>query len=255
MKVIFKDNMLLKNIIDLFKDDIVDANLRCTPDGIYLQAMDSSHISMASFILTHDVFTLFECNENIELGINLLNLVKVLKVVSKDDLLGIETYQDCSDTMSVQIKNATTNKEYVFTLKLMNIDVEELQIPPIPDGWHVTLNTDEFLKNVSIMTDFSNTIGIECTAEKVIFRVNGDLTNAIISNDAKCEWVGDLENQKNVTFNVMSRLIKQYGSGKKVSPSIHLILAPDHPIIIRYIISETSDVNMFISPKIIDEDE
>lgn len=248
MKVIFKDNKLLKNIIELFKDAVGSANFKFTPNGITMQAMDSSHISMASFTLSTDVFALYECHHTVDLGIDLANLFKVLKVVTnKDDVIGLETIQQ--DRLSVQIKNSKTEKEYVFDLKLIDIDVEELEIPPTPDGWQVSIDASEFLKNVTIMTDFCDTIEIGCSDGKMYFMAKGDMADAMASTGADCKWVGDDATKSNVVLKFSSMLIKQYGSGKQITDKVNFVVAPEHPILIQYKITDNSYVEMFIAPK------
>lgn len=251
MKVVFKDNLLLKNVLEIFKDAVVDANLNCRHDGLYLQAMDSSHISMASFKLSTDVFQYYECNESINLGLNLETICKVLKVITKGDVLGIESGLNL-DKISVQIKNDDTKKEYIFDLKLMDIDGEELDVPPIPDGWRITIDSDEYLKNMTTMMDFGDSVEIGCSDDKMYFKVSGDTADVMISNTTSCTWHGDMSLKQNIISKFTSRLMKQYGSGKKIAKQIHFVLANDQPLLIRYNITENSVVDMFIAPKIDD---
>lgn len=48
-------------MIELFKDAVQSAIIKCRPDGISMQAMDSSHISMIFFDFKSDMFKLYEC--------------------------------------------------------------------------------------------------------------------------------------------------------------------------------------------------
>lgn len=253
MKLVFKDNTLLKNIIELFKDAVQNANIKCCIDGIYLQAMDSSHVSMASFKLSCDVFTLYECNEDVILGLDLEVLYKILKVITKDDIL--EFHTDREDLLTIRINNKSTDKEFEFDMKLMVIDAEELEVPPHPDGWRVVIDSGEFFKNMSIMADFGDSVTIGSTDGKMYFKVDGDSANATIGDKTESTWDGDALSKTNVMLKFSTRLVKQYGSGRKITSTIKFILAPEHPIIIQYEISENSYISMFIAPKISDMEE
>ena len=252
MKIVFKDNLLLKNILELFKDAVMDATIKCRNDGIFLQSMDSSHISMASFKLGPDVFDIFEYNNDIDLGLNLETLHKILKVVTKGDELGLESNDNNTDQVTITIKNADTKKEYMFDMKLMDIESEELEVPPLIIGWRVSIDSSEFLKNVSVLMDFGDSIEIGCTDGKMYFKMEGDIANAMICNETTCEWVGNQTLKKDVISKFTGRLLKMYGSGKKITKNIQFVIAPDQPITIRYNITENSCINMFIAPKVID---
>jgi proliferating cell nuclear antigen PCNA len=206
---------------------------------------------MASFVFKTDIFKEYQCQNHVDLGIDLESLFKVLKVVTKDDLLGFEILKD--NLLSVQIKNPNTGKEWCFDLKLMEIDSEELTIPPLPDGWRVVVDSDEFLNNVKTMGEFGDDVEIGCTDGKMYFRVCGEMANAMVSNNTNCTWQGDESNKENVILKFTSRLIKQYGSGKKITKEIYFTLAPDHPIMIRYNITDNSTIDMFVAPKLGDD--
>lgn len=251
MKAVFKDNLLLKNTLELFKDAVQCANFKCRHDGIYMQAMDSAHISMTSFIFKTDVFTFFQCDTPIDIGIDMASLYKALKVVTKDDILGLEVMKN--DVLSIQIKNPKTEKEWCFDMKLMDIDTEELDVPPLPDGWRVTIDASEFLTNVTTMSDFGDDIEVGCSDGKMFFRVCGDMANAMVGNNTQSHWQGNNDEKQNVLLKFTTKLLKQYGSGKKIAKDINFILAPNHPIMLRYNITENSVIDMFIAPKMSDD--
>jgi proliferating cell nuclear antigen len=261
MKAVFKDNSILKNVVDLIKDVVTSANFKCTPEGIFMQAMDSSHVSMASFSFYSDMFSFYECNETIDLGVDLNNLFKILKVIVKDDYLGFETLKE--DQLSVQIKNPKTEKEWYFDLKLMDIESEEMEIPDTPTGWQVVFSSDEFAKNISTMAQFGDSINVGTTDGKLLLMADGEMSNATLSNNANCEWVENKEmtemtgehiDKHDVKLKITSRLLSKYGAGKNLSKEVIIHVSPDCPIMIKYPLTEQSQVFFFIAPKMDDDD-
>ena len=250
MKVIFNDNSVLKKVLELFKDVVTSANFKCRPDGIFMQAMDTSHISMASFNFALDMFSKYECPQAIDIGIDFTHMTTILKVIEKDDLLGMELLN--GDKLSLQVKNPKTKKEWCFDLKLMDIESEELEIPPSPSGWYVNMDSTEFSKNIGTIANFSDVIHIGCTDGKLLFKADGDMANAMLSTETDCKWVGEESEKQNVILNFTSKLLSKYSSGKTLSKNIEIVLAPDHPIMIRYLLTSNSFVQFFIAPKIED---
>ncbi len=65
---------LLKKIVEAMKDLVTDANLECNEDGIKLQAMDSSHVSLISLSLAKEGFAEYRCDRSLFLGLNLVSV-------------------------------------------------------------------------------------------------------------------------------------------------------------------------------------
>jgi proliferating cell nuclear antigen PCNA len=70
---------LLKKLVDAVKELCSDVNWDINAQGISMQAMDSSHVCLVTFELHSDGFAHFRCDRNLTLGINLVNLAKILK--------------------------------------------------------------------------------------------------------------------------------------------------------------------------------
>ena len=101
-----------KRIVEAIKDLVNDVNLdvgpagkllnNCTQDtkveclsnlyeqllilvGISLQAVDTSHVALVSLNLSMEGFESYRCDTNVILGVNIINLSKVMKLANADD--------------------------------------------------------------------------------------------------------------------------------------------------------------------------
>lgn len=79
--------VLLKKLLEAVKDLVTDANFDCSATGFSLQAMDSSHVSLVNMQLRADGFDHFRCDRNLSMGINLVNMAKMLKCAGNDDVV------------------------------------------------------------------------------------------------------------------------------------------------------------------------
>ena len=64
-----------RKLIDSVKDLIQEGTLDCSENGISLQAMDTSHVSLVSFLLRSEGFETYRCDRNVNLGLNIARLV------------------------------------------------------------------------------------------------------------------------------------------------------------------------------------
>jgi proliferating cell nuclear antigen len=81
----------LKKIVEAIKDLVTDVNLDVCPQGISLQAMDTSHVALVSLNLSMEGFEQYRCDTNVVLGINIINLSKVMKLADPSDSITLQT--------------------------------------------------------------------------------------------------------------------------------------------------------------------
>ena len=62
--------LVLKKIIDAIKDLVTDVNIDATPQGISLQAMDSSHVALVSLTLGMNGFESYRADRAMTLGVS-----------------------------------------------------------------------------------------------------------------------------------------------------------------------------------------
>lgn len=85
---------LLKKVIEAIKDLLGDCTWDCTNQGMSLQSMDSSHVALVNVVLKEEGFEFFKCERNLNMGISLASMAKVLKCAGADDSVTIRTDGD-----------------------------------------------------------------------------------------------------------------------------------------------------------------
>merc|ERR1712200_399830 len=68
----FPQAALLKKVLDALTGLIDDATFDCDDEGLCLQAMDSSHVSLVTVKIPRETFEEFRCDRNLSLGLNLV---------------------------------------------------------------------------------------------------------------------------------------------------------------------------------------
>ncbi|MCP4990404.1 MAG: proliferating cell nuclear antigen (pcna) [Colwellia sp.] len=95
---------IFKKLIRAVGDLIENVNFDCCDEGIRLQAMDSSHVSLVNVFLSTESFSYFKCETNHTLGINLDSLNKVLKCSKPRDSITLR-HKNESDTLQIILSN------------------------------------------------------------------------------------------------------------------------------------------------------
>ena len=65
------DGSIFKKVVESIKDLVTDVNMDVTPQGLSVQAMDSSHVALVSLNMPADGFSEYRCDITMRLGINI----------------------------------------------------------------------------------------------------------------------------------------------------------------------------------------
>merc|ERR1711937_51295 len=138
---------LLKKLVEAVKDLVTEANFDCDAQGISLQAMDSSHVSLVAMQLKADGFEHYRCDRSMSIGMNLASLSKILKCANNDDVITIKA-EDEAEVVTFMFESPNQEKISDFELKLMVIDSEHLGIPETEYSAEVTMPSGGFLQDL-----------------------------------------------------------------------------------------------------------
>ena len=79
--------------------------------------MDSSHVSLVSMLLRTDGFESLRCDKNINLGINMASMAKILKCAANDDVISLETRED-TDALTLKFESPSKWVQYQIPRQL-----------------------------------------------------------------------------------------------------------------------------------------
>jgi len=117
--------------------------------------MDSSHVSLCALTMRAEGFDHYRCDKPKSLGINTLNLSKILKCAANEDVITLKA-EEGVDSLSLLFESQNQEKISEFDLKLMDIDAESLGIPETSYKCNVRLPSHEFqriIRDLGVLGD------------------------------------------------------------------------------------------------------
>merc|ERR1711935_1009750 len=232
---------LLKKLIEAVKDLVTEANFDCTSEGIQVQAMDSSHVSLVGILLKADGFEHYRCNKSVSLGMNLASLSKILKCANNDDIITLKA-EDDAEVVTFMFESPNQEKISDFEMKLMVIDSEHLGIPETDYCAEVTMPGGEFQKICRDLTTFGDTATIAATKEGVKFSVSGDIGtgNVTVRQNAAADKEQQtlIELQEPVSLTFALRYLNFFTKATPMSDQVTLSLSKEVPLAVEYAVGE-----------------
>lgn len=250
---------ILKKLVDSMKDLVTDANFDCSSEGISLQAMDTSHVSLVALQLRGDGFEHFRCDRSKTLGINTAQLTKILKCAGSNDAITLKA-DDSGDSLTCMFESPDKDRISDFELKMIDIDSEHLGIPDTDYTCTVKMPSAEFRRIVTEIGVMGDTVAISCTKDAVKFSVSGDMGRGNITCrkntavDKKKEAV-TIHTEEDISLNFALRYLQQFAKATPLSDYVTLSMSPDVPLVVEFKIENKGYIRYYLAPKIEEDDE
>ena len=249
MKAVFKNARLVKQIVDGVKELLGDVNIQCTSEGLCIEGMDASHVSLCSIHLDRTGMLDYSCPIPHEIGVNLNNFSKILSAAAPTDRLELES---TDDVLKIRIQNTVRVSE--FALSLMVIDEERVGIPPDWDGHRrVRMPSMEFQRVIRDLSVVGDSCRIEIRDSAIAFTTDGTMGHAHIglqaSDTVEFETTDDADE---IDLEFPIRYLHAFTKCGQTSKDILISAANDHPLRITYQDTNWGRVVFFLAPKITD---
>jgi proliferating cell nuclear antigen len=145
-------------------------NIHFETDRLYMQAMDSSQVSIFEIIIPKEWFDSYKIDSDYTttIGVRTTILFTVLSIRATNQHLKVQFRKENSDKLFVHY---TGEEGGIFDrfieMPLMEIDSELLCIPEMEYTVDVSLSSKEFATIIHQMKEFGETIEFHCTEESV----------------------------------------------------------------------------------------
>jgi len=250
---------ILKKTMDALKDLIKEAVWDVSGQGLSLQSMDSSHVSLVQVTLRTEGFETFRCDKNLALGVNMDTMGKLMKCAANDDAITLKS-EDNGDLLGLVFESKSGDKSSEFEMKLMDLDIEQLGIPEQDYSCTIKMPSTEFARICKDLSNIGESVQITVTKAGVTFSAKGDIGSAKINltqganvDKEEDSVIIDMQEAVNLTFAL--RYLNFFTKATPLSSQVILSLSPEVPLVVEYDIEDIGHVKYFLAPKIEDEDE
>ncbi|OAF69329.1 hypothetical protein A3Q56_02942 [Intoshia linei] len=265
------DGSIWKKLIDSIKDLLTEGMLECGENGISLQAMDSSHVSLVSFNMSSNGFDTYRCDREMCMGVTIASMAKILKCASNDDKIKLQREEN-SNILKFTFENASTRLYIIisiflalervshYELKLIDLDTDRLAVPETDYNSSIKLPSNEFTRVIRDMASLGESVIIECSKGEVRFSSSGDigkgqtiLRSTASTDEPESAILINVSESLSMSFNL--KYMTMFTKGAVLSNRVVLSMCVDVPIVIEYDIVDFGKLCYYLAPKIEDAEE
>jgi proliferating cell nuclear antigen len=247
-KAVTKDPKLLRDSIDIISQLIDDGLFNVKKTGIELEAADRTMVSFVDFKLKSSAFEEYECDKDITVGINLLNLLTVLKRANLDDKLTI-SLDEKGSILEVILEGSSVRK---FALPLLQIskaetpDIEQLLKKFTADAEVDSSILEQGISDAEIVAD---SVIIELSPDKLRMFAEGNNSKSELKIFKGTDTLTKLNSKEIISARYSLDYLKKMIKGSRLSDKAKIMLGKDFPLRLVFE-NDNAFLGMVLAPRV-----
>ena len=251
-----------KQVVDALKEILMDVNLEIDETGIKIVAMDNTHIVLIHLKLDADKFEHFYCEKKIYIGINMLRLHTLIKTITNNDILSLYVLKDDPNSIGITIDNNEKNFKTNYKLSMLDIDVLNIEIPPVDFHTIISMPSSYLQKIIRDMHNLAEFIEFRNIGDKLILSCKSDFCeqetimgteksqNISIKKNRDGNDIVDTDdvNDHEIIQGIFSlKYLSIFTKCTNLSNMVEIYLKNSYPIILRYNIASLGNIMLCLA--------
>ena len=236
--------------------------IRCGKEGddpkerLYIQGMDSAHVSLFELKLVDCWFDVFEVPQAVAFSLDIKLLAGILCFRDKEQNIKLEIDEDGDKLYIGLSSDSSLDKE--FEIPLIDLDEERLSIPDVEYPADFIIDSKKFKELIDQMSFFGKEIIFELDEEQIKMSSKGD--NGKMKVDISFDDVDEysIEEEGNLKLKYSSGYIQWMTEYASFIEKTHVYLSDAVPMQIYYSLDEKDDnstenyIRFYLAPMIDD---
>lgn len=237
----------IRILFESLKNILSDVNFKVDSKGIKLTTVDGTQSAIINLFLDALKFEEYTCVSELNIGLNLLSVFKVLKGIKNTDTVSFTVYQE--DHCSIYITTENSDKKATITTKLKMLDMDEkiYSIPDIKFNSFITMPSSDFQGYIADLATISSEIYFKTNCQKFSLSSSGDFADQTIVINENSEIVDDSEEQTG-TFNI--KYIQLFTKSTNLCGTVEIYLKTGYPLTILYNVANLGQIKYCLAPKV-----
>jgi proliferating cell nuclear antigen len=238
------DPKLLRDCVDCIAGLIDEGLFKLTPEGIELMAADRAMVAVVEFKLGKEAFESYQCDAAANAGLNMENLLTVLKRAGANDKL---TLRLNSNRLEIILEGSSRR---VFELPLLDVNAED--IPPINNmTWTASadLQADVFSQGIDDADIITDAISLDLSVEGFRMAAEGDNSKTELKLAAGSQALAKLDVKSPAKARYPLDYLKTIAKAAKIADAATLSLSTDYPLRLEFK-GNGASIAMVLAPRV-----
>tara|TARA_Y100000389_G_scaffold195238_1_gene226379 strand:- start:19275 stop:20111 length:837 start_codon:yes stop_codon:yes gene_type:complete len=255
--IVTVQSIIIKFLTEAIKDILPDTNIEISNEGVKVMSMDPTHTTLIHMNLASQNFEKFYCTHKQIIGVNMINLFKLIKTITNSDTLTLFVHKNDMNHLGVKIENDTKKASTTFKLNLLDLNNGKMKIPPAQFSSVITMKSNDFQKICRDMINISDEMEIKAVDKHLILTCKGEF--------AEQETILGESGNSGISFSPMTdnepitseiiqgvfslKYLALFAKCTNLCQTIQIYLKNDYPLIICYNVGSLGEIKLCLAPK------
>ncbi|HDD71596.1 MAG: proliferating cell nuclear antigen (pcna) [Candidatus Aenigmatarchaeota archaeon] len=247
-RAVLSDVDLLKDSLAAVGEIIDEGVFKLGKDGISLIAADRAMVAVADFKILATAFEEYKIDEEKNIGLNIANLLSILKRAKAKDKLILELKDS---KLELTLQNSSKRR---FVLPLLDITQEE--IPPIDQLEFTTkaeIKSDILKAGIDDAEVVADSVVFEAKPNKFAMRAEGDISSAELELEKGNEALLEIKAKDETRARYPLDYLKKMAKAAKVADSVVLEWGQDYPMKLSFKVLDKLNLSFILAPRVQEE--
>jgi proliferating cell nuclear antigen len=245
MKLVTVQAAAIKSTFEVLKDILNDVNIYFKPDGVYIVTLDTARTSLIDMHLPSENFEEYTCEHDVDCGVNMTNMYKLLKTITVNDVLVISI--NSKEFMNIEIHSEQKKTSTKFALKLLDINENQIEVPEM----HMTINTPmpsvDFQRICRDMSNIGDEIEISRGGNTLRLLCRGDFADQ--ETEIRCV---DECSPMSGTYSL--RYMNIFTKATSMCSTVQIMQEEQNRfLILKYNVANLGDLNFYLATKVVED--
>lgn len=255
-------------LIEALKEILTDVNIEFTAGdeetkksgGMRIMAMNNANSVLIHLKLDSHNFDHYDIKKSkITIGVNMLNLYRLIKTMSNNDTLSLYIDSDNINKLGIRIENGEKNSVSNFKLNLLDLEDDDIEVPPTEFESVLTMPSSDFHKICRDMYNIAEYIEIKSVGNKLMFSCKGDFAQQetiLGETDNGMSIEKSLEEDMALIVQGVYELknLVLFTKCTNLCNNIEIFMKNDYPLVIKYTVASLGHIHLCLTPIIENND-
>lgn len=235
-----------KVLVEAMKELLTDTPIEFDETGMKIISMDNAHIVLVHLKLDADKFEHYHCMGKIVIGVNMLNLYKLIRSINSNDILTFFIESDDMNHLGIKIENGEKNTKTTYKLNLLDLDNPNIHIEPASFESVITLPSVDFQKLCRDMKNIAEFVEIKNIKSQLMLSCKGDFCcqETVIADTEQGSGASSAEIVQGI-FNL--NYLGLFTKCTNLCNTVELHLKNDYPLLIKYTVASLGEIKLVLA--------
>ena len=180
----------------------------------------------------------------------MLNLFKLIKSMTYSETLTLFMKKNDENHLGIRINNNEKNSQTTYQLNLLDMENENIEIPPAEFETELTFPSSDFQKIIRDMINIGENIEIKSVGPKLILNCHGDFASqeTILGETNNGLTFNHYNENNNPVQGIYSlKYLILFTKCTNLCQLIHLYIKNDYPLIIQYAVASLGSIKLCLA--------